>query len=337
MNELLEVKNLSTQFKKNQKPAFAVRHVNFSLKPGEMIGIVGESGCGKSVTARSIMRIVESQGGQITSGEILLEGEDLVKKTEKQMQKIRGNIVSMIFQDPMTSLNPLIKVGEQIAEVLRYHKNYSNQQAKDETIRIMQEMSIPSAEKRYGQYPHEFSGGMLQRLMIAIALACKPKLLIADEPTTALDVTIQAQILRLMKQQQSQNNMAIILITHDLGVVAEVCDRVSVMYAGEIVESADVDSIFSEPLHPYTLGLIESIPRLGQRKGNLQPIQGAPPTMSEEIVGCSFAKRCPYKSALCERQKPTLAQLRPAHSVACHHAEELAEGRGIGHGRASHG
>ncbi|GED70005.1 ABC transporter ATP-binding protein [Brevibacillus reuszeri] len=328
MDQLLEVTNLSTQFKTEEKIAFAVRQVNLSIKPGETIGIVGESGSGKSVTARSIMRIVENQGGQITSGEILLEGDDLVKKTEKQMRNIRGNMISMIFQDPMTSLNPLIKVGEQIAEVLRYHKNYSKQQARAETIRIMQDMSIPSAEKRYGQYPHEFSGGMLQRLMIAIALACKPKLLIADEPTTALDVTIQAQILRLMKQLQTQYNMSILLITHDLGVVAQVCDRVSVMYAGEIVESADVATLFEEPLHPYTWGLIESIPRLGQRKGSLQPIQGAPPKLTEEMIGCSFAKRCPYKSTRCEQQKPVLERLRPAHAVACHHADELVKRKG---------
>lgn len=314
-----------------------MRQVNLSLKPGETIGIVGESGSGKSVTARSIMRIVENQGGQITSGQILLEGDDLVKKSEKQMRKIRGNTISMIFQDPMTSLNPLIKVGEQIAEVLRYHKNYSKQQAKAETIRIMQDMAIPSAEKRYGQYPHEFSGGMLQRLMIAIALACKPKLLIADEPTTALDVTIQAQILRLMKQLQTQYNMSILLITHDLGVVAQVCDRVSVMYAGEIVESTDVATLFEEPLHPYTWGLIESIPRLGQRKGSLLPIQGSPPKLTDEIIGCAFAKRCPYKSARCEQEKPILELLRPAHYVACHHAEELVKGRAIQYGRTTHG
>ncbi|MET3292231.1 ABC transporter ATP-binding protein [Brevibacillus fluminis] len=337
MSKLLEVKNLSTQFKTERGIAHAVRQVNFSLEPGETMGIVGESGSGKSVTARSILRIIENQGGRISSGEILLEGDDLIKKSEKEMRAIRGNIISMIFQDPMTSLNPLIKVGEQIAEVLRYHKKYSKQQAKEETIKIMKDMSIPSAEKRYDQYPHEFSGGMLQRLMIAISLACKPKLLIADEPTTALDVTIQAQILRLMKQLQDQYNMAILLITHDLGVVAEVCDKVSVMYAGEIVESTDVASIFEEPLHPYTWGLIESIPKLGERKGSLKPIEGQPPNLAEKIQGCAFAKRCKYRTELCDREKPALTELRPSHYVSCHHADELVRERGNSYASAAKG
>ncbi len=337
MSNLLEVKNLSTQFHTERGIAHAVRYVNFAIRPGETMGIVGESGSGKSVTARSIMRIVEHQKGKITSGEILLEGVDLVKRSEKQMQKIRGNSVAMIFQDPMTSLNPLIKVGEQIAEVLRFHKGLNKQQAKAETIKIMQDMSIPSAEKRYDQFPHEFSGGMLQRLMIAIALACKPKLLIADEPTTALDVTIQAQILRLMNQLKKQYNMSILLITHDLGVVAEVCDKVSVMYAGEIVESTDVESIFAEPLHPYTLGLMESMPKLGEKKAALKPIEGSPPNLTETIEGCAFAMRCPYKTDLCEQKKPVLQELRPAHLVACHHAEELVKRRAGAYASAAKG
>lgn len=337
LSNLLEVKNLSTQFKTERGIAHAVRFVNFSIRPSETMGIVGESGSGKSVTARSIMRIVEHQQGKITSGEILLEGIDLVQQSEKQMQKIRGNTVSMIFQDPMTSLNPLIKVGEQIAEVLRFHKGLNKLQARVETIKIMQDMSIPSADKRYEQYPHEFSGGMLQRLMIAISLACKPKLLIADEPTTALDVTIQAQILRLINQLKHQYHMSILLISHDLGVVAEVCDYVSVMYAGEIVESTDVDSIFAEPLHPYSLGLMESMPKLGEKKASLNPIEGSPPNLTEVILGCAFAKRCRYKTELCERKKPNLREMRTSHWVACHHAEEIVKERAKMYASAAEG
>lgn len=326
MSYLLEVKDLSTQFKTERGTAYAVRHVNFAIKPGETMGIVGESGSGKSVTARSIMRLVENQRGKITSGEIWFQQEDLVRKSEREMENLRGNEISMIFQDPMTSLNPLIRVGEQISEVLRYHKGMGKREAKAATIQIMRDIAIPSPEERYDQYPHEFSGGMLQRLMIAISLACKPKLLIADEPTTALDVTIQAQILRLMKQLQQQYHMAILLITHDLGVVAEVCDTVSVMYAGEIIESTDVKSIFAEPLHPYTWGLIESIPKLGEEKENLTPIEGAPPRLTEQIPGCAFAERCKYKTLHCEMKKPILQELRPGHWVSCHHAEKMMQG-----------
>ncbi|RST74326.1 ABC transporter ATP-binding protein [Siminovitchia acidinfaciens] len=323
MGQLLEVKNLSTQFMTERGIAHAVRSVNFSIKSGETMGIVGESGSGKSVTAKSIMRLVESQRGKISAGEILFEENDLARLKEKQMQKIRGNDISMIFQDPMTSLNPLIKVGVQIAEVLRFHKGMTKQQAKEEAVSIMKDLSIPSPEKRYHQYPHEFSGGMLQRLMIAIALACKPKLLIADEPTTALDVTIQAQILRLMEELQEQYGMAILMITHDLGVVAEICDTVSVMYAGEIVESTSVGHIFDSPLHPYTQALMESRPKLGQRQEQLQPIEGSPPDLTKEINGCPFAARCKFKTELCEVEKPVLQELAPSHWVACHVAGQF--------------
>jgi oligopeptide/dipeptide ABC transporter ATP-binding protein len=325
LENLLEVRNLSTQFKTERGDAFAVRHVNFAIRPGETLGIVGESGSGKSVTARSIMRIVENQRGKIASGEIIFDGEDLVKKTEKQMEKIRGNLISMIFQDPMTSLNPLIRVGEQISEVLRYHKGLNKKNAKEETIRLMKDIAIPSPEKRYEQYPHEFSGGMLQRLMIAISLACRPKLLIADEPTTALDVTIQAQILRLMKKLQQQFNMAMLLITHDLGVVAEVCDKVSVMYAGEIVESTDVKTIFRKPFHPYTRGLLGSIPKLGSKNSELTPIEGSPPSITTEIFGCAFADRCRYRTDQCIEKKPMLKELEEGHWVSCHHADHWIE------------
>lgn len=321
MSDLLTVKNLSTQFQTERGIAHAVRFVNFSIKSGETMGIVGESGSGKSVTAKSIMRLVEGQNGKVVSGEMIFENIDLAKQTEKQMQKIRGNSVAMIFQDPMTSLNPLIKVGAQIAEVLRFHKGMARQQAKQEAIRLMTQLSFPSPEKRYHQYPHEFSGGMLQRLMIAISLACKPKLLIADEPTTALDVTIQAQILRLMKELQKQYGMAILMITHDLGVVAEICDKVSVMYAGEIVESTSVENIFEKPLHPYTKALMDSRPKLGHREKTLKSIEGSPPDLAKEINGCPFAPRCAVKTEICVTEKPALKQLAPSHWAACHMAE----------------
>ncbi|WHY79949.1 ABC transporter ATP-binding protein [Neobacillus sp. WH10] len=321
MSDLLTVKNLSTQFQTERGISHAVRFVNFSIKSGETMGIVGESGSGKSVTAKSIMRLVESQNGKIVSGEMIFENINLAKQTEKQMQKIRGNSVAMIFQDPMTSLNPLLKVGSQIAEVLRFHKGMTKQQAQKEVINLMTQLSIPSPEKRYHQYPHEFSGGMLQRLMIAISLACKPKLLIADEPTTALDVTIQAQILRLMKELQQQYGMAILMITHDLGVVAEICDKVSVMYAGEIVESTSVENIFEQPLHPYTKALMDSRPKLGYREKKLKSIEGSPPDLSKKINGCPFAPRCAVKIEICATEKPALKQMTPSHWAACHVAE----------------
>jgi oligopeptide/dipeptide ABC transporter ATP-binding protein len=326
MSKILEVENLSTKFKTERGTAHAVRYVNFSINSGETMGLVGESGSGKSVTAKSIMKIIDTSRGTIT-GSIKVDGEDIVAKKEKQMKQIRGNTVSMIFQDPMTSLNPLMKVGEQIAEVFRYHKKMNKTQAKIESIKLLLLVGIPSPEKRFEQYPHEFSGGMLQRIMIAIALACKPKLLIADEPTTALDVTIQAQILRLMKDLQQEFNMGVLMITHDLGVVAEVCDKVSVMYAGEIVESGDVDSIFETPMHPYTLGLIASIPKLGSKNKMLNPIEGAPPDLHLEIPGCPFADRCQYTTEECVTTKPELRVFEKGHQVSCHHTEELVQKR----------
>lgn len=328
LSNLLEVKNLSIQFQTNHGVAHAVRSVNLSLEKGKTLGIIGESGSGKSVTAKSIIRLIENQNGKITSGYIHFKGDDLIKKSIKDMRKIRGNSISMIFQDPMTSLNPLIKVGEQISEVMRFHKKMNKKDAKNEAIQIMKDLSIPSAKDRYNQYPHEFSGGMLQRLMIAIALACKPQMLIADEPTTALDVTIQAQILRLLKGLQQENEMAMLLITHDFGVVAEVCDNVSVMYAGEIVESTDVNRIFETPLHPYTLGLMESRPKLGSSQQKLNSIEGNPPNLMEKIQGCPFASRCKFRTEICDEQKPKFEELLPKHWVACHHAKELTEERG---------
>lgn len=326
MTTLLTVTNLSTKFKTERGIAHAVRYVNFSIAVGEIMGLVGESGSGKSVTAKSIMRLVDKSKGEIT-GEILLEGEDLLAKKDREMQRIRGNSVSMIFQDPMSSLNPLYSVGDQIAEVYRYHKKMNKKNAKEATIRLMEQIGIPAPEERYSQYPHEFSGGMLQRIMIAIALACAPKLLIADEPTTALDVTIQAQILRLLKSLQSKFDMGILMITHDLGVVAEICDRVSVMYAGKIVESGEVETIFKSPMHPYTLGLIASIPKLGNKVKMLSPIEGAPPDLHKELKGCPFADRCLYKTDICLEEAPELRQLEENHIVACHHAEAIIQQR----------
>lgn len=328
MSKLLEVNNLSTKFKTERGTAHAVRYVNFSIERGEVMGLVGESGSGKSVTAKSIMKLLD-QSRSSMSGEILLDGMDMISKREKEMEKIRGNQVSMIFQDPMTSLNPLIKVGDQIAEVYRYHKKLSKKSAKQETIKLLALVGIPSPESRYDQYPHEFSGGMLQRLMIAIALACKPKLLIADEPTTALDVTIQAQILRIIKNLQQEFDMGVLLITHDLGVVAEVCDKVSVMYAGQIVESGGVHIIFDSPMHPYTVGLISSIPKLGARSKLLNPIEGSPPDLHLEVKGCSFAERCQFKTELCLTDAPRLRTLEDGHQVSCHHAEKIVQERGV--------
>lgn len=324
MTQLLTVKNLSTKFKTERGIAHAVRYVNFSIDVGEIMGLVGESGSGKSVTARSVMGLVDKKRGEVT-GEVLLENDNLLLKKPKEMQKIRGNSVSMIFQDPMSSLNPLFTVGDQIAEVYRYHKKMNKKNAKEATIELMKQIGIPAPEKRYSQYPHEFSGGMLQRIMIAIALACNPKLLIADEPTTALDVTIQAQILRLLKSLQSKFDMGILMITHDLGVVAEVCDRVSVMYAGKIVESGTVEKIFDKPLHPYTLGLIASIPKLGSKAKMLNPIEGSPPDLHRELKGCPFAERCQYKTDVCLEDAPELRSLEDHHVVSCHHAEAISE------------
>lgn len=327
MDNLLEVRNLSAKFKTKGGIAHAVRNVNITIKQGEALGLVGESGSGKSVTAKSIMKLVDLSRSSI-EGSITLDGEDILLKSEKQMQKIRGNTVSMIFQDPMTSLNPLLKVGEQISEVFRNHKKFSKKKAKEETIKLLSLVGISLPEKRYNQFPHEFSGGMLQRIMITTALACKPKLLIADEPTTALDVTIQAQILRLMRGLQSEFGMSVLMITHDLGVVAEMCDKVSVMYAGEIVESGDVNTIFESPMHPYTLRLFASIPKIGEKGRILRPIEGSPPDLQSEIRGCSFANRCTYKTERCITTKPRLITLKN-HQVACHHAGEISLERSV--------
>lgn len=319
MEKLLEINNLHISFKTYGGEVKAVRGVNFYVNKGEVLGIVGESGCGKSVTVHSIMRLLPTPPAIISEeSEILFKGEDLVTKSEKEMQKIRGNEISMIFQDPMTSLNPTMKVGKQIAEVLQKHQKISSSEVRKRAIEMLEMVGIPQPEKRVDQYPHEFSGGMRQRVMIAIALACKPQLLIADEPTTALDVTIQMQILRLMKELQSKLETSIILITHDLGVVAETCDRIAVMYAGQVVETGTAEEIYYKPNHPYTRALLKSIPRLDLKQDEpLTPILGTPPDLFSPPPGCPFYARCDHAMEICKSHNPDIEALGGKHYSAC--------------------
>jgi oligopeptide transport system ATP-binding protein len=304
---LLEVRHLQTCFNTRAGVVRAVDDVSFEMRAGEMLGVVGESGCGKSVTALSIMRLVASPG-EIVGGEILFEGENLLEKSQEELSELRGGKISMIFQDPMTSLNPVYSVGFQIAETVRRHqKGMNKQQAWQRAIEMLDLVHIPDARRRASSYPHEFSGGMRQRVMIAIALACNPRLLIADEPTTALDVTIQAQILDLIKDLSRDFHAAVMLITHDLGVVAGTCQQVHVMYAGHIVESAPVRQIFERPAHPYTIGLLQSLPRLNSERGTrLTPIAGQPPDLLHPPGGCPYAPRCPRAQLTCLQERPAL-------------------------------
>lgn len=317
MNNILEVKDLHTSFFTHVGEVKAVRGVSFNVAPGEAIGIVGESGSGKSVTSLSIMNLLAFPG-KIVKGSIIFDGRELVNLPEKQMQQIRGNEISMIFQDPMTSLNPVYTIGDQIMEPLVRHKKLSRHEAKKKAVELLSMVGIPSPEKRVDQYPHEFSGGMRQRAMIAMALSCRPKLLIADEPTTALDVTIQAQILELMKDLKEQFKTAIILITHDLGVVAEVCSRIVVMYGGIIVEEGETMDIFYNPKHPYTWGLLKSIPNIesGSRE-RLVPIEGHPPDLLNPPAGCPFCARCDYAMQICAEQRPPYTGVSSKHKAAC--------------------
>ncbi len=332
MNEkrtpLLEIKNLNTYFFTENGVVHAVDGLNLEVYPGEVLGLVGESGCGKSVTSLSVMRLVMPPG-KIVSGEILFEGRDLLQIPEREMMKIRGDRISMIFQQPQSSLNPVFKLGDQVAEVFRIHQNLSRAEAWEKAVELLGMVGIPDPEQRAHAYPHEISGGMAQRVMIAMALALRPALLIADEPTTALDVTIQAQILDLMRQLQEQMGTAVILITHDLGVIAEAAERVAVMYAGQIVEQTDVQSLFDEPLHPYTDGLLASIPVLGQVKERLNVIPGSVPNLIDMPPGCRFAPRCQARVdknlAICTERAPDLLEVRPGHKVRCWLYQEAAD------------
>lgn len=317
-DKLLEVKDLHVSFKTYAGEVKAVRGINFEVGKGECVGIVGESGCGKSVTSQSIMQLLKTPPAMYKQGSILFEGEDLLKKTEKEMQSIRGNSISMIFQDPMTTLNPTQKIGKQIMEVLIEHKGMSKKDAYAEAERMLQLVAMSEPSKRMQQYPHEFSGGMRQRAMIAIALACSPKLIIADEPTTALDVTVQAQILELLQDVQRKVGMAIMLITHDLGVVAKMCDRVVVMYAGQIVEQGTVEEIFKHPTHPYTKGLLSAVPRMDMsRKEALTTIVGTPPDLFAPPKGCAFYARCNEAMRVCEEHMPAMQNVGGTLQSAC--------------------
>ncbi len=305
---LLEVKNLKTYFFTRRGVVKAVDDVSFAIKPGDTLGVVGESGCGKSVTALSVIRLVSDPPGKIVGGEINFNGENILDKSNDELTEMRGSKISMIFQDPMTSLNPVFTVGYQIAETVKRHrKDLSSDQSWKRAVEMLDLVRIPDAKRRASNYPHEFSGGMRQRVMIAIALACNPQLLIADEPTTALDVTIQAQILELMKGLSQEFGTAVMLITHDLGVVAGTCQNVNVMYAGHIVESAPVNQVFETPAHPYTIGLLQSVPRLNEPRGSrLTPIAGQPPDLLNPPPGCPYAARCPKVQARCRQERPEL-------------------------------
>ncbi|MGI6433758.1 MAG: ABC transporter ATP-binding protein [Sphaerochaetaceae bacterium] len=315
---LLEVKNLKTYFKTDAGIVKAVDDISFTLDKGETLGIVGESGSGKSVTNLSIMRLIQSPPGRIVGGEILFEGVDVLKLPESELRHIRGNEVSMIFQDPMTSLNPFLKISTQMVETILLHQDLSRKEALAKSIDMLKLVGIPNAEKRVHNYPHQFSGGMRQRVMIAMALSCEAKILIADEPTTALDVTIQAQILELIKDLTQKMNTAVILITHDLGVVAGMCDAVCVMYAGKIVEKAKTHTLYANPAHPYTDGLIQSVPRLDKaHKGKLYSIEGQPPNVIDLPPCCPFHPRCPKVMDICKVQYPPTTDLGDEHEVSC--------------------
>ncbi len=314
---ILEIDTLSVSFVTDAGRASVVEEVSFALRSGETVGLVGESGCGKSVTALSIMRLIPSPPGHVEGGRILFQGDDLLALNNVEMRAIRGNRIGMIFQEPMTSLNPIFSIGYQIAEVFGIHRGMSMAAARRESIDILAMVGIGAAERRLHQYPHELSGGLRQRVMIAMALACRPDLLIADEPTTALDVTVQAQILNLLRQLQIEIGMSVLLITHDLGIVAEVCERVLVMYAGRIVESATVHELFRHPRHPYTVGLLASSPRLGKHRPMLPTIPGMVPAPDQRGSGCYFADRCPRVTERCRVKTPPLAADGPEHDVAC--------------------
>ena len=318
MSKVLEIKDLHVSFDTYAGVVQAVRGVTFSLDEGEVLAVVGESGCGKSVTAQTIMRLNPMPPARIPAGDVRLGEHDIVKASEKEMQKIRGNEVAMIFQDPMTCLNPTMKVGKQLTEAICQHRKLSKDEAKKEAVRLLEMVQIPNAAERAEQYPHEFSGGMRQRAMIAMAMSCEPKLLIADEPTTALDVTIQAQIMQLMAKVREETGTAIILITHDLGVVANLADRVAVMYAGKIVETGTAEDIFYRPKHPYTQALLKSLPTVEtSREEKLVSIAGTPPDLFMPPKGCEFASRCEHCMKVCKKHVPPTYEVGAGHKAAC--------------------
>lgn len=321
MKPILEVKNLSVTFQTFEGKVQALDRVNFDLYPGETLGIVGESGCGKSVTSLSILQLIPDPPGNIDNGEILLEGSDLLKYSPSQMRSVRGNRISMIFQEPMTSLSPVFTVGEQIAEVFRLHQNMSRKEAAERSVDMLARVNIPDPVKASKYYPHQMSGGMRQRVMIAMALTCRPDILIADEPTTALDVTIQAQVIDQIKNLQEEMGMSVLFITHDLGVVAHTAKRVIVMYVGRILEQASAADLFATPLHPYTQGLMASIPKTGEKlegkNEDLKEIKGVVPSLLDLPQGCKFSERCPKKMEICDQKEPELLAVTPERSCRC--------------------
>jgi peptide/nickel transport system ATP-binding protein len=319
VEHLLEIRGLKTYFATDDGMVRAVDGVDLTIDRGETLGVVGESGCGKTVTALSVLKLIAMPPGQIVGGEILWQGQDLVRWSKQEMRRIRSSEIGIIFQEPMTSLNPVYSVGEQIAEVVRLHEGLGRRAARDKAVEMLRLVRIPNPERRVRDYPHQFSGGMRQRVMIAMALSCNPKLLIADEPTTALDVTIQAQILEILLEMKSRLGMAVMLITHAMGVIAETAQRVAVMYAGKVVEEASVEELFARPRHPYTQGLIRSIPRVdrGARKVRLEAIPGVVPSLLDPAPGCRFAPRCRFAMNACIRATPELREVAPGHKAAC--------------------
>ena len=325
MPTLMKVSGLATQFFTEDGIVKAVDGIEYDLEEGETLGLVGESGCGKSVSALSVLRLIPNPPGRIVGGEVMFEGQDLLKLSEEDMRHIRGNRISMVFQEPMTSLNPILTIGRQITEPLELHMDMTSRQAEERAIELLGLVGIPDAAARINDYPHQFSGGMRQRVMIAMALSCNPKLLIADEPTTALDVTIQAQVLELMQKAAKEVGASLIVITHNLGVVARYADRVNVMYAGKIIERGSATDIYKNPKHPYTLGLLRSVPRLDEpRKEKLSPIEGMPPDLVDLPSGCSFRARCTYAVDRCAEETPPLASVGEGHLAACWESDKVA-------------
>lgn len=324
MNEpLLSIENLQVKFARSEDEVYAVNNVSFAVHENEALGIVGESGSGKSVTLMSSIGLLR-ENGKITSGKALFQGQDLLKLRPKQLEDIRGRDIGVVFQDPMTSLNPIMRIGDQIMEAMLTHQYASRKEAFNRTIQLLQEIGIPDPHSRFKSYPHEFSGGMRQRIMIAIALACEPQLLIADEPTTALDVTVQMQILALLQELRRKRGMSVVIVTHDFGLATNFCDKIIVMYGGQIMETASTDTFIREAMHPYTLGLKRSIIEVGHKGKEITPIPGAAKSLTEAPRGCPFSERCPFRSERCLSEVPKLRPFGSDHNIACHHAEEVA-------------